>query len=84
MAFSGQIIELPIGRDGFSGSLNPSQVGPGHLIAADSVTYEGGILRKEGGATKLNSVAASGSANIIGGYDWWPTASTQRCVVVHQ
>src|ERR1700704_1118870 len=82
MAFTGLVAELPIGRDGLSGSLNPSKVGPGHLIVADTVTYEGDVLRKEGGASHFNTSAIASTPKILGGYDWHPDSSTQRQIVL--
>lgn len=80
--FVGEISELPIGQGGFTGTHNQSQVQPDQLIQADSLTFESGTLQKEGGAAKYNTSAIAGSPQIMGGHDWWPSAATQRMIVV--
>lgn len=83
MAYAGLIVPLNIGFQGFTGYRNPVIVRPGKLISADNITFEGGLLQKEGGAAKYNSSAITGTPDIIGGWDWHPTGtSTQRMVVV--
>jgi len=82
MAYQGLIAELPIGLAGLTGSKHQSQITPQHLIVADDLTYESGTIQKEGGASKYNSTAISGTPSIVGGWDWFPTDGTQRMVVV--
>ncbi len=82
MGFRGGIMEIPIGFDGMIGSQAHPLVTPTRLIQTDNIEYGSGVIRKEGGADKYNSTAVSGSAGILGGWDWWPDASTQRMVVV--
>ena len=82
MSYTGMVAELPLGPDGLTGSKNLSQVRPTQLLKSHSTTYESGTLQKEGGATKYNSTAITGAPQVLGGCDWWPTAGTQRMVVV--
>lgn len=83
MAYAGLIVPLNIGFQGFTGRRNPVITQPGKLTAAQDITFEGGLLQKEGGAAKYNSSAISGTPDVIGGWDWHPTGtSTQRMVVV--
>lgn len=82
MSYLGQIAEIPVGLEGLNGSNNPAILRPTHLTTADNISYEAGVIKKEGGATKYNSVAVDGTTNIIGGWDWWPDATTQRQIVV--
>ncbi len=81
MAYKGFVVELPIGKDGFTGTRNLSETLPTQLIQAMNVEYSDGPMRKEGGSTKYNSSAISGTPIILGGWDWTPTAGTQRMVV---
>lgn len=80
--YRGITIPIPIGQGGLVGTQEQANAAPDSLIIADGLSYEGRLLRKEGGAAKYNSTAITGSPSIIGGHDWWPTAGTQRMVVL--
>lgn len=82
MAFSGDIAELILGIDGFTGTKNQAIVGPQQLLVSENLTYENGTLQKEGGSSKYNSTAITGEPTIQGGWDWFPTDGTQRMVVL--
>lgn len=82
MAYVGHVVEIPIGQGGLTGTKNQSLITPDQLIVATNVAYDTGTIKKEGGATKYNSTAISGTPDVIGGYDWWPDTATQRMVVV--
>ena len=47
---------LPVGAQGFTGTRNPSQAGPGHLTYTDGAELNAGVIQKEGGATKFNTI----------------------------
>lgn len=79
--FQGQIFEIPVGQGGLVGTRNQALIQPDQLIVARNLSYEGGVLRKEGGASKYNSAVISGAPTVVGGWDWWPTTSLQRMVV---
>jgi hypothetical protein len=68
MAYQGITARIPVGMQGFSGSKNPSEMQPGHLQVVEGVMLEGGVIRKLGGAQKLNA-ATLGSA-ILAGTTW--------------
>lgn len=76
------IIPFPVGRLGLSAARDPQRQSPGHLRSAQNITFESGTIRKEGGASKYNSSAITGTPGIIGGWDWWPDQTTQRMVVM--
>ncbi|MFQ5915725.1 MAG: hypothetical protein ACE5JS_21340 [Nitrospinota bacterium] len=82
MGYQGLIVELPLGGEGLTGSRSAGSVRPAQLLEADSLTYEDRTLRKEGGASKYNSTAITGTPQVIAGHDWWPTDGAQRMVVV--
>ena len=76
MAYRGVVARLPVGAQGFTGTANPSQAGPGHLLYVDGAELDQGIIRKEGGASRLNETAIGSGATIISGINWSPAAST--------
>src|SRR4030095_6101786 len=81
MAYVGQIIDIPFGRAGLTGTRNLLAVRPDQLIEASNVSYEGGTLQKARGAP-LYTAALAGAPAILGGWDWWPDTSTQRVVIL--
>lgn len=80
MSFQGQVLELPLGRAGFNGTKNQSQLQPDELIEATNVSFANGTLEKEGGAEKYTDSALGSS--IRGGHDFFVNPSTQRSIVV--
>src|SRR4030095_2634260 len=58
MAYVGQIIDIPFGRAGLTGTRNLLAVRPDQLIEASNVSYEGGTLQKEPGALRYNAALA--------------------------
>ena len=81
MAYRGSVIRLPIGMQGFNGSRNPSQLQPGHLSAVEGISLDGGLIQKEGGASKLNSVAIGDPSIVVSGISYSPTVDAWREVV---
>jgi hypothetical protein len=76
------VAELPLGPDGLNGSNNPSVLKPTELTRALNIAYQGGSLRKEGGASKYTPSALSGAPSIIGGMDWRYDGITQRSIII--
>lgn len=81
MAYKGFVVEIPIGKDGFTGTRNLSETLPSQLIQAMNIEYSDGPVRKEGGSVKYNSTVITGTPTILSGWDWWPSAGTQRMVL---
>ena len=81
MGFRGSIIQINPGAEGLIGSTAHPEVTPGRFIDCDNIEFRQGSVRKEGGASKYNSVAITGDPKILGGHDWWPTSGVQRSVV---
>ncbi len=81
MAYRGQIVTLPIGVQGFSGSRNPSKMGPGHFSYVEGVDIDGGVLVKDGGAEKLNAVALGDPSIIIAGTNWSPSGGLHHDII---
>ena len=81
MSYRGIVVPLPVGQQGFSGTDNPSQAGPGHFLYVDGVELQAGVIRKEGGATKFNATELDGGAVVISGINWSPTGGNRRDVV---
>lgn len=78
MSYRGLTVPLPVGQQGFTGTENPSQAGPGHLLYTDGAELDAGIIRKEGGASKFNSAAIESGAVIISGINWLPIPGQPR------
>ena len=81
MSYRGLVAPLPVGQLGFTGTQNPSQAQPGHFIFVDGAELDGGIIRKEGGASKLNAGALGGGATVVSGITWQPVPGTDHTVV---
>ena len=82
MAFDGQVVALPLGQLGLTATKNMAKVEAGQLLESLNVTYDTGALRREGGAVWYNSTPIAGNPTVIGGWDWWPTWSLQRNVIL--
>lgn len=78
MSYRGLTVPLPVGQQGFTGTENPSQAGPGHLLYTDGAELDAGIIRKEGGASKFNAAAIESGAVIISGFNWLPVPAQPR------
>ena len=78
------IAEIPIGPDGFNGSNNQARVPTNALIEANNITFERGVLQKEGGAALFTAttVPLATDAKVVAGHDWIPSGSTQTPVVL--
>lgn len=81
MAYRGSVTRLPVGMLGFSGSRNPSQLQPGHLSDAEGISLEGGLIQKEGGATKLNTTALGVPSVVVSGISYSPSVDVWRDAV---
>ena len=81
MAYTGAVVRLPIGLQGFSGSKNPTQLQSGHFQYVEGIVLDGGLLQKEGGAEKLNATALGGGSVVTSGINWSPLANVHRDVV---
>ena len=82
MAEQSLIAEIPLGSLGLFGSRNPSTIPLGGLIRADNVSFEGGTVRKEGGALAFTPSALSGAPQILGGHYFNHNGSTARQVIL--
>lgn len=81
MAYKGFTVTLPVGQNGFSGTINQSQALPGHLLYTDGAELEAGIIRKEGGAAKVNAVALASGAAVVSGTSWQPSPGVNHDLV---
>lgn len=80
--YQGEVIAIPIGHGGLIGTRDQTDVPLDRLIIARNLSFEGRTLQKEGGASKYNATVITGTPSVIAGWDWWPSAGTQRMVVV--
>lgn len=74
MTYKGFQATIPVGQSGFTGTINQSQALPSHLLYTDGAELEAGIIRKEGGASKVNAVALASGASVVSGKSWAPDA----------
>lgn len=81
MAFRGLIATIPVGLQGFNGSKNASKLGPGHFGYVEGVDIDGGVLVKDGGAQKLNTVALGAPSKVMAGINWSPVPGNSDDIV---
>lgn len=81
MAYIGQVVEIPM-QGGLTGTKNQALIEPNQLLQALNVSFETGAVSKEGGASRYNATPITGFPTVVGGWDWWPTTTVQRMIVV--
>ena len=76
-------MKFPCGQGGLNRSKNYTVFPPNDLSMVDGITIEDQTWRKEGGATKLNTISV-GASTIRGLFDFWTGASpsVQKVVAV--
>src|SRR3990172_8355030 len=73
------LIPIFLSSRGLSGEKDPTRIRTGDLLVAENVDFgPTGLLQKDGGASKLNTAAVTGTPRIIAGMDYWPGATSQR------
>lgn len=82
MTYAGTTLTLPLGTEGLTGSESLTILRPTQLVEARNVRFQDGLVQKENGSDKYNSAAISGAPTIVAGWDWWPTATVQRMIVL--
>ena len=76
------LIPIFLSSRGLSGEKDPTRIRTGDLLVAENVDFgPTGLLQKDGGASKLNTAAVSGTPRIIAGMDYWPGATSQRRLI---
>lgn len=73
-------MEIPAGRDGITRMKNPSLTRPSHLAAAESVLADRFMFEKMPGASKINTVALSGSVTAHHDFIYGVPTLTQELV----
>lgn len=73
-----QIIEVPCGQGGLNYSQAISDYPTEDLRYCDNITYEDDTWQKDGGATKINTTVITDAPTIMGLWDFWPAAATQK------
>ena len=76
------VAEIPLALEGLNGTKNPSIVRNTELLQALNVTFDAGTIQKEGGAKVYGRLLNGGNESVIGGWDWHPTPSVQRMIVL--
>src|SRR2546427_6437066 len=80
--YIGLVFPIPVARGGLVGVRDQGAIDPDKLIVARNISLFGLTIQKEGGAIKYNASAITGAPIILGGWDWWPSAGLQRCIVI--
>ena len=81
MAYKNQIAVLTMAVDGLTGARNVGFIKDTNLLKAENISFERGLISREGGSAKFNATAITGSPSIIGGFDWWPDDVIQRSII---
>lgn len=81
MSYRGFVAPLPVGQLGFTGTQNPSQAKPEHFVYVDGAELDGDIIRKEGGAVKLNASALGAGSVVVSGISWVPEPGNNQTLV---
>lgn len=79
MAYEGYEVPIAIGSLGLHTDGPQSQLPPNAAITANNVSFFTGTVSKSPGTVRFNTTTLGNP--IVCGFDWWPTASTQRTVV---
>jgi hypothetical protein len=79
--YTGLTYPINVGIDGWSAARSQTQIKSTQLIQAFNVTYQDGVLGKEGGTLTYTAAPISGAPQIDAGVDYWPTPSMQRSVI---
>jgi hypothetical protein len=69
-----------VGLQGFNGSKNASKLQPGNFGYVEGVDIDGGVLIKDGGASKLNATTL-GAVRVMAGINWSPAPGNDNDVV---
>ncbi|MGH8897525.1 MAG: hypothetical protein ACRDZ4_10975 [Egibacteraceae bacterium] len=75
MATPDPFVELPFGAAGMVARVNRLLSGPGELLDGRGLTMEDTLVRKEAGATKLDTGGIAGAPNITALFDWNPQST---------
>lgn len=81
MAYEGYEVPIAIGSLGLRTDGPQSQLPPNAAVVANNVSFFTGVVAKSPGTSRYSTSSSLGHA-IVAGIDWWPTASTQRMIVV--
>lgn len=73
-------LTISFGRSGLNSSLNSERIPFGDLLDCDGISFDGDIIRKEGGKKKFNTTPITGSPKIVGLHDFWNGTFTQFVV----
>lgn len=80
MGYEGIIAELRCGRGGLMTDMNPADIPDTHLILAENIDIQNGLIQKDFGSRKWNqSALPSGVAAFL---DWFPAEHLQRFIAL--
>lgn len=82
MAYVGQAINIPLGQQGLLTDVPQTQIPITALTKANNIRFNVAGIDKAPGSTKFNSTALGGGDAIVGLWDWFPAATTQRLIAI--
>lgn len=82
MSYGGVIADIRIGRGGLMTDMNPLDIPDTHLILAENIEIQNGIIQKDPGSRKWNTSAAVLPSPIKALLDWFPSEVLQRFISV--
>lgn len=81
LVYTGYIAEIPIGHGSLDKSENYRAVPIENLISALNLEMENNVYRKEPGSAHTNGTVLGGAPAVIGGSEYWVSASTRRLII---
>ncbi len=78
MAYTGTTVPIPLGQLGLATDDPQAAIAPNAAITANNISLFRSRIEKSPGSSKYSATALS--AAVVGLFDWYPTASTQRLV----
>lgn len=87
MAYTGQIVPIPLGNMGLYTDDAQTITPPQGLLRAENIEVKNGFIEKQPGSRKWNLKAilnpdTGKPARIAAIFDWWPDQTTQRMIAV--
>lgn len=80
--FKGVEVALPLADFGIVGTKNLANVPPNALLKALNVAFDQGVITRAGGSAKGNATPITGAPQVRGFFDYWPTPTVQRPIVL--
>jgi len=80
MAYQGETVTIPLGKQGLLTDVAPGDIPPTALIVANNINLSNGSIEKSLGSRRYND--SSLGAGVVALFDWNPTTILQRMIVL--